>query len=557
MGKYQELVAPYLAGTHGVIDELRCFCIIFHVYFMIAFMRFWIRTGIYFVISLLVAGGLLSCSGRKSAQASSANGKTGKASRTNPQEGAIRVDLNVYTPGTIPQGIGKPVHKAQDLADAWMKAHPGRHIIFQQQINTGSSEGEWLKTQLIGGIAPEIINANAEATWPDVDKGWFIPLDEFLEKPNPYVPGNKHWIDLFSNQALLNAKRAPDGKLYCISVDIVETGLFYNKDLLRSVGVTSFPKTWKAMLEMFDKLKKKRLIPMTAPANLGSDWGQDILFEMVYHDILPEMDLLPSRADAQGYLGHYLEPAEAGFLFTRGFFTRRDPRWREMNRLLRQWRDSWAKELKNTDPDRLFLTQRMAVYWTGSWFIRRMATDPYIDFDWGVAYLPPLTRATCRYATGSPATVIGGAALQLHVTNSARINHNLDDCIDFLMYLTAPRNFEQLASEALVFIPNIRGAHMDERLAPFQNIFKRHYCAIKWLDSLDGKNKKYWRRMLDYYLNDGVDLDGYLAMLENNFSDWVNRHRKDKGWDFSRMEKVWKQRESVLTQYLDPVPQGK
>ncbi len=474
-----------------------------------------------------------------------------QAARTGRNGSVLRVDLNVYTPGTIPQGIGEPVKIARELADEWEAAHPGKRIKYQQLINTGTSEGEWLKTQLIGGVAPEIMSLNAEVVWPDVDKGWFVPLDEHLERPNPYVPGNERWIDIFTNQALVGAKRAPDGKLYCIPIDIVETGLFYNKDLLTKAGVTEMPETWQGMLDMLDKVQAAGVTPMTADGNLASDWGQDIIFEMLYHDILPDMDLIPSRPDAEGYLGHYLDPSEAGFLYTKGFFTPHDPRWREMNRLIKEWRRRWAKELKNSDPIRLFLTQRLAVYWSGSWFIRRMATDPYVDFKWGISYIPTITEKTSPYASGTPATVIGGAAVQLHVSNSALIKDNLEDCIDYLMFISAPQNIERLASEALVYIPNINGAKMDERLEAFAEIFQRRYCAIKWLESMDGEYKKFWRRMLDYYLNDGVDLDGFLEMLDENLAAWVENHREDEGWDFSSMESVWQQRKDRLLRELD------
>lgn len=465
---------------------------------------------------------------------------------------AIRVDLNIYTPGTIPQGIGERNKVATEVAAEWEKLHPGRRIRYQQLINTGSGEGEWLKTQLLGGIAPEIVSQNAEIAWQDVDKGWYVPLDEFMERPTPYVEGHPRWIDTFSNQALVGAKRAPDGKLYCISIDIVETGLFYNKRLLKEAGVEKLPETWEEMYAAFDKIQKLHKIPMTATFNLASDWGQDIVFEMLYHDLLPDMDLVPSSGDAEAYLGHYLDAKEAGFLFTKGFFTRRDPRWREQYRIIKEWRRYWAKEQKNTDPDRLFLTGRLAMYWNGSWFIRRMAKDPYVDFEWGVTYLPTITKATSPYGSGTPATVIGGAAVQLHVTNSAVQNGNLEDCIDFLMYLSSPRVIERLAQEALVFIPNIKGAEMDPRLAPFHEIFQRRYCAIKWLESFDGESKKYFRRMLDYYLNDGVDLEGFLAMLEQNFASWVELHRHDAAWDFGPMEEVWKEREERLIRELEP-----
>ena len=462
----------------------------------------------------------------------------------------IRVELNFYTPGCIPQGIGEPVKQARILADEWEHLHPDKSIKYHMYLQTTNSEGEWIKTQLIGGIAPEIISMNAEVSWPDVEKGWYVPLDEYLERPNPYVPGNTRWLDTFVNQALVQAKRAPDGKLYCIPIDIVETGMFYNKTLLQKHGIDRLPETWAEMIVMIDTLNAAGITPMTSENSLGSDWGQDIIFEMLYHDILPLMDLIPARPNAEGYLGHYLEPQEAGFLYTKGFFTQRDPRWREMQRLLKDWRRGWAKELKNTDPLRSFLIGRLAILWTGSWFIRRVSTDPYVDFEWGIAYLPPITQETSPFGSGSPATVIGGAAVQLHVTNSALINGNLEDCIDYLMFISSPQSIEALASEALVFIPNIVGAKVDERLAPFQEIFQRRYCAIKWLDSLDGEPKKYWRRMLDYYLNDGVELDGYVAMLDQNFAHWVELHRDEAGWDFTNMERVWQERETDLLHQL-------
>ncbi|NUN98705.1 MAG: hypothetical protein HUU16_21325, partial [Candidatus Omnitrophica bacterium] len=77
----------------------------------------------------------------------------------------IRVDLNVYTPGTIPSGIGEPVREAARLAEEWERLHPGEKIKYQQIVTTGGGEGEWLKTQLLGGIAPEIIHQNAEIAW--------------------------------------------------------------------------------------------------------------------------------------------------------------------------------------------------------------------------------------------------------------------------------------------------------------------------------------------------------------------------------------------------------
>ena len=57
--------------------------------------------------------------------------------------------------------------------------------------------------------------------------------------------------------------------------------------------------------------------------------------------------------------------------------------------------------------------------------------------------------------------------------------------------------------------------------------------------------------MLDYYLNDGVDLDGYLEMLEGNFAHWIELHRGEAAWDFEPMERVWLERETELLKELE------
>lgn len=466
----------------------------------------------------------------------------------------IRVDLGNYTPGLRPFGIGEPVKEARKVADEWQQRHPGFTIKYMTMPLVGTTEGEWLRTQLIGHIAPEIVSMNTEVSWPAVDKDWFIPLDEFLQKPNPYVPGNEHWIDMFDNIALFNSKRAPNGKLYCITYDTVETGLYCNMTLLKSMGIQKPPTTWDEMIQTFKRIEAHGVTPMTAGGNLASDWGEDIIFEMIYHDLMPLLDPVDSPIDVKDYQEHFLDPQEGGFLFTKGFFTRRDPRWREMHRLLKEWRGYLAKEQKFSDPNFLFLTNRLAMLWDGSWSMRRFARDPYINFEWTVSYIPTITKATTKFASGTPATLIGGAATQVHITNSARYNNCLDECVDYLMWLSVPENIERISNEALVFMPSVKGAKTDPSLAPFVDIFKRKSCAIQWLEAMDPEYRKVWRRWLDYYLNDGFSMDEYLKVLEDNFAAWVKSHEHDAAWDFTKMEATWQTRKEALLRELDPAP---
>lgn len=459
-------------------------------------------------------------------------------STSTDRKNTIYVNLGIYTPGTkLP--FGDPLQASKIIADEYTRLHPEVTIKFTQQVAiTGSQEGEWLKTQLVGGIAPDIISQNAEVSWPDVSKGWYIPLNEFLEKLNPYIQGNTRWMDSFVNLALVNAKRAPDGKLYCISIDVVETAIYYNKTLFQKLNLR-IPETWDEFIKLQQIILEHGITPLPSAQNLVSDWGQDIIFDMLYYDIIERLDVESSLENQQGYMTHYLTPKEVAFLFSKGFFTRKDPRWVEMHRILKEWRKYWAKELKNTDAARLFLTHRVAMVWDGSWFSRRLLFDPYIDFEWGIFYPPKITTETSPFATGVEASVIGGAAIQLHVTNSATIYDHVDQVIDFLMFYTAPQNLEKVINEAMMFLPNIKGIKIPEELAPINDIFQRRYCAIKWLESFDPKYKSYWRRMLDLFLNDGISLDGFLARLENNFQQYIDEKKREENWDFSVYEEKW------------------
>jgi len=64
---------------------------------------------------------------------------------------------------------------------------------------------------------------NVEDVWVDVQKNWYVPLDQFLEAPNPFIaekgdpsqPGAKQWWDMFKYQAISRGKAAPDRLNYC------------------------------------------------------------------------------------------------------------------------------------------------------------------------------------------------------------------------------------------------------------------------------------------------------------------------------------------------------
>lgn len=117
-----------------------------------------------------------------------------------------------YLPDTHPYGIGKPLQGLKKVIRAFEERFPDTKI----EILNVPSVREYLVTQLSSGQAPDILNVNVENVWMDVQKGWYIPLDPFLEKPNPFVvergdsaaPGFDQWWDMFRYQAISRDRKS-------------------------------------------------------------------------------------------------------------------------------------------------------------------------------------------------------------------------------------------------------------------------------------------------------------------------------------------------------------
>lgn len=459
----------------------------------------------------------------------------------------IRFAPGIYMPGRKPQDVGKPLQGLFKVADEFEALFPDTRIEFSE-APVGSRE--YLVTQLAAEQAPEILNVNVEDVWQDVQKGWYVPLDAYLEAPNPFIPkgepGSVQWWDQFKYQAISRGKAAPDGKSYCITYDMVETGIFYNKDLFRRLGL-SVPRDWEEFVDIQRKIEAAGIIPFLADRGSIADWGMDLVFDQLYGPILPGIDLSqdPKR---EAYMQGYLDWDEIAFLNTKGFFTRDDPRFLETFRILKAWRRFMEKNMATNELMKLFVTKKGAMLWDGSWAVYRLANDPDIDFEWGIFYLPPIPRSISRFADGHDMVVIGGSGTQFEVTNSAfddthdpATSTKLKRTIAFLQFLTVPKNVDRVVNEILALLPNVVGVEPRAPLRPFHEILQRRYTTTKWLYTFDLRFNEIFRRMLDLYLNDGIDEDEFLQWMESNVRSGSETVVRRKRLDLSKFESKWQE----------------
>jgi ABC-type glycerol-3-phosphate transport system substrate-binding protein len=454
-------------------------------------------------------------------------------------------------PGTMPVNVGQPLTAIREVADDFEKLNPTVRIEFE---NVPTGVREWLVTQLTAEQAPDIVAVNVEDVWPDVHKGWYLPLDQYLQAPIPGVPegkpGSEKWWDVFKYQAISRGKAGPDGKMYCISYDMIETAIFYNKDIFQEVGVRP-PKNWAEFNDLQEELRRAGYIPVLTAGWHILNWGLDLVFDQLYQGILPGIDLIqdPLR---EPYLRGYLDGEELCFLHDKGFFTSRDPRWRECWRILKKWRRHANKDIMSADMMRLFMIQKGAMYWGTTLDARKLADDPDVGFEWDLFYLPPIPPRVSEYSTAPEMCVIGGSGMQFEVTNTAcgdtgdpATSERLPVVISFLRFLTLPENVDRVVNEAGLLLPNAVGVDPAPVLQPFDDILKRRYTTTKWTTTFNLKFNEILERMTYLYLDEGITEEEFLEWLDSNLDSTCESLYRRQQPDLERMRQSW--------QVLEPV----
>jgi len=467
----------------------------------------------------------------------------------------IKINAGAYLPGLMPDNVGKPLSAMNDVAAAFEKLYPDTRIDYE---SAPSGQREWLVTQLSSGQAPDIVCVNVEDVWQDVQKNWYVPLDQYLDAPNPFAkpgaPGSKSWWDMFKYPIPTRGTCAPNGKFYCITLDMIETGIFYNKDLFQKLGLHE-PKDWPEFLQLQKTLAKAGKIPMLVEKGALTDWGVDLMFYQVYSEIA---DLLDLRYDPRSgdYLKGYLDWDELAFLHTKGFFTARDKRWIETWRLLKQWRQYMERDLSSLEVMKMFMTQRGAMMWGMSPHVNKFTRDPDMEFHWGIFYLPPIPKSFSKYCSGRPQCVIGGSGMQYEVTNSAvgdtssklpmekrmEQSERLKRVMAYLQFLTTPHNTDQVVNEMTSFLPNIKGADFNPDLAAFDGFLQRHYSMTKWSYTFDLQFDEVFIRMFELYLNDGISEADFLGWMDRNLTTACDNVIRRKNLNLEPLQKEWDKR---------------
>lgn len=412
----------------------------------------------------------------------------------------LRVYMQGYTPrAKLETERIMPPQYLWQAEKEYEAAHPEIDIEFIPEIRTGYEE--WFLTQMAGGIAPDVVWYQRGYIQRDYKKGWLADLTPALEAKSPYSPSYAKWYDIFQ-PPVIESGRAPDGKIYMLTGDIVGTGIFYNKTLFKKAGIAEEPKTWGEFIAAQKKLMAIGVIPFASSMDLVSgirlygSWFTRELQDVLYNESMTKIK--GAEVQRTWKPGEGIPSTKMVNAIAKGRYAATDPQFKEMLRILKDWSQYWPKGFwaipnDNNQVFDMWIKGEAAMGWFGSWMTKSIINDPLRTFEWGVfTNVPKITKADSVYGGSEfPAMAGVGGAFQYAVPEVTKKRGTFDAAVDWLKFVTNPPTLVKIINDQGGFAPGVKdttGALPEigvytkmmekfgtERIEPFDSMLTREF----------------------------------------------------------------------------------
>jgi len=452
-------------------------------------------------------------------------------------QGTIEFYAQAYTPRSADPNPdpNAPKRDVMDqLSAVWETAHPGVDIEFIP--SPSGSYTDWINTQLVGGTGPDIFWLWLGSLHGFADEGKTVVLNDYLQMPNKYTDEDVAWMETFLDPFL--DSRSVKGNYGGVPLDLVSTGIYTNYDALQAAGIDwetelnpdlGSPDDWVTFMEWMEKLQATGIIPF-AMGGSSIDWFWRAMADQLCYNWLDEIDLLNYHEAIPMY-------KQEGFIsqeeMQHAWWCMDWPLWelpevQDMYRIFKDWsqyfQTNWTARDSQNAYD-LFATGDAAMLWEGSWQLGPLLDDDRRDFEMVSFWLPPFTEATSAEVEDPVVLPIGAGG---YGSIAYGLNHmtiergNVDECVDWLMFITTPANDEQIVNEVPSFVPAVKGT---KALPEIQNLFRsvERLVAgghpIRSLEFVFGyaesKYNDLWHRENELYFLDQQSLEDTMANIDD------------------------------------------
>ncbi len=353
------------------------------------------------------------------------------------------------------------------LARHYEQLHPGVRV--EQIAIPERTYPQWIRTQLIGGTAPDIIELGLGSDIEIVAR-FFTPITEYVRQPNPYNEGTPlaglPWREtVIDGMTVAPSYQSELLENYGAPVSMFTIRMYCNRDLwLLVLGDTPPPATYDEFLALFPRIDDynvrtgSRLLPI-AGSKLNAGMLISALLQNQTQRLVQEKIAGPTlRVTSQ----------EIGLRFLRGEWTLADPGYTDALTIAREvalHMPPGFSQLGREEATFYFVQGKALMITTGSWDSPSFRTQ--VGFDLDVFDIPLPTREHPRYGKNllghsSEAEIAGGLSFGI-----TRQTPQFDVALDFLRFLTShPGNTEFARLSG--WLPSVIGVEPSAEMIPFK-----------------------------------------------------------------------------------------
>ncbi|MEO6874641.1 MAG: extracellular solute-binding protein [Opitutaceae bacterium] len=360
------------------------------------------------------------------------------------------------------------------IAADYMKLHPDVRV--EQRDIPGRAWKQWLRTGLIGGTAPDLVELAAYENPDDMLARYFTPITSYLEQPNPYNASEPDLRHLSWRQSY-TAELIPDELQSYFSLNLLEyygaplamvsVRVFYNRQLFKdATGSDRPPRDFDEFVATCKALAKHAALTHQPVTPLAGSWFNvtkltDGLFSTASQRVALQMDI-----------SHNLEMSthEAMVNYVRGRWSLATPAIRAglqtVEAFGRFLPPGWS-QLNREDAMLQFLQGRAAMLVSGTWDAGGILEQA--KFPVGAFKMPAFRPGDPKYGRDMLGPVSEAGTFAGVPFGLTRASRHPARALDFLQFLTSRRSNEKF-SRISTWLPVIKGVPVPKGSESFEPV---------------------------------------------------------------------------------------
>ena len=410
----------------------------------------------------------------------------------------------------------------REAVDAMIKRYEelNPQVRVEQVAVPGRIYKQWLRTQLIGGSAPDIIEFGQLFDANDIYPRFLEPISEYMEVANPYNRGTPlegvRWRDTFLDGLNTGDTYIENlSNYYAVTLCMVTTRLFYNPALLQEIsGSPLAPKTYTEMQALGEKLAQRNAMARQhIYLYAGSDFnGTYIMLNQLLGRAGIGLNMSNDRLREQGQL-----PRDMAVEFLRGSWDYRSPELLSGFELMRQAAMSMRpgfQQLGREAAMQEFLSGQAIMIVTGTWDATSLIS--MAPFKVAVAEFPWPVRsdgAAYRHYWGPVSEGAGNTTVPLCLN---RASSHQKEAIDFLHFITSLEG-NTIFFEQSGWLPSIREVVVPEETKVYLPHFAGLPLRTVYKDGFGADTLALWGRQLHHLVSAQGSVEKFLRAFEEPF----------------------------------------